>query len=563
MGLFDTGFLRPFPETERTQVLRGLVRRLSAYIPISLVRRILIGGLPEPGKSQPLMAATLFSDISGFTAMAESLAGAHGVEILNRSLLMTFTAMINAIHSAGGVVAHFHGDAMLVYFPDDDGQAAQRALACARFMHSLMLTRAQLSLPNLPQSFELTIKIGVSYGRCLEVVVGDMGACLEFVLAGTAVDEAAEAQLQAKAGEVVAARAVLEQAGWPTAGDFRIVNELLPVPMVASQLHWEVYGTEPLRYLARAAALFVPPALVARLQQNDMVAVAEHRPITSIFVRFEGIDYEADGAGEQLQIYYEWARRVVTGFGGANSRVNRVLMGDKGSHLHIIFGAPVAPHTPEKAVRCALALQAQKPAFIRQQFVGVASGRAFACAVGSQGRREYTVIGQVVNLSARLMVLCAAGEVLVDETTAKEVKGQIPTRVMPAMTMKGWSTPVPVYLVSEVEVGQTQLQARFARQRPPLGRREELSTLLRKMDEALAKNGNVVAISGALGSGQEQLLAAGVLHWLNMGGEGHVGICQPHTKERPLAPWQMVWRSFFWVAFGHGCVGAGKGDYFS
>ena len=56
--------------------------------------------------------------------MAEALAadGSHGAELLNRTLLMTFTGLINAIHAAEGVISHFHGDAMMVLFADGDGR---------------------------------------------------------------------------------------------------------------------------------------------------------------------------------------------------------------------------------------------------------------------------------------------------------------------------------------------------------------------------------------------------------------------------------------------------------
>ncbi|MCB0015755.1 MAG: hypothetical protein KDE34_27765, partial [Anaerolineales bacterium] len=117
------------------------VRRLAAYVPTTLAAQILHEeGVPTPGQPRRLLAATLFMDLSGFTALTRELAtdGPRGAEEMNRILLMTFTAMINAIHTSGGAVIHFHGDAMLVYFPDDDGQAATRALACAGFMMGLM-----------------------------------------------------------------------------------------------------------------------------------------------------------------------------------------------------------------------------------------------------------------------------------------------------------------------------------------------------------------------------------------------------------------------------------------
>ena len=186
------------------QNLRTLAQRLAAYIPTTLTRKILQNESLVPGQAEMITAATMFADMSGFTHVAEALAvdGARGTEALSRTLLMTFTALINAIHDAGGAVSHFHGDAMMIYFPDADGKAASRALASAQFMQRLMQTNfarvdAEFAGKDA-KGYTLSIKIGVGYGRCLEMLVGD-DANLEFVLAGTAVDQAVAAQMQAEA----------------------------------------------------------------------------------------------------------------------------------------------------------------------------------------------------------------------------------------------------------------------------------------------------------------------------------------------------------------------------
>ncbi len=60
----------------------SLTRQLAAYIPVTLTRRILEKGLPPVGIPHGLTAATLFADVSGFTAMSEELAtdGPRGAE---------------------------------------------------------------------------------------------------------------------------------------------------------------------------------------------------------------------------------------------------------------------------------------------------------------------------------------------------------------------------------------------------------------------------------------------------------------------------------------------------
>lgn len=543
--------------------LQSVARRLAAYLPVTLVQQILADGLPPPGRARPLTAATLFSDISGFTRMAEELAadGPRGAEELNRVLLLTFTAMINVIHDAGGSVSHFHGDAMMVYFPeepddslagagsDSPSPAARQALACAQLMQRLMATTFGRVVVNRPPQkdplFYLTMKIGVAYGRCLELVVGDPATSLEFVLAGPAVDEAAAAQQRAAAGDVVASPGLLARAGLP-GGGFRAVKEaLLPISR-RPFIEWDELEEAPLQRLLEAGALFVPPTLYERLQVAQHDFVAEHRPVSSLFVQFEGIDFENPNAGNLLQLYYDWTTQIVARYAAENGRVNRILTGDKGNQLHIFLGAPLAPDAPEQAVRCALALQRAKPAFITHQKIGVAAGKVFACPVGSQERREYTVVGDVVNLSARLTQVCPDGAVLVSEATAARVEQLIEFETLAAVALKGKQDRVTLYRAVGEQTAATQLQGYFSRwQRPLIGREKELDLLLGGLDATLHGAGGMVTISGPIGVGKSRLLAAAVDDWLQAGGLGVLGLCQPHTSDIPYRPWLHVWHDFF------------------
>lgn len=543
----------------RESITPELARRLAAYIPVTLARQILRDGLPAPGRPRSLMAATLFSDISGFTAMSEELAsdGPRGAEELNRVLLAMFTAMIGVIHDMGGAVSHFYGDAMSVYFPDGDGRAAVRALACAQMMQQLMATSFDRVVTNRPLGkspfFHLTLKIGLGYGRCQELVVGDPERCLEFVLTGQGVDEAAAAEKRAQAGQVVASRAVLAQAGRQAGTDFRVVGESPLTPVAQPLVDWTTVSEGDLIRLGAAVTPFVPRALYERLQTAGAEEMGEHRPVTTLFVQFEytgdedeSSDVETEAMGRQLQQYYRWVQQTVARFGSQNARLNRVLTGDKGNQLHILFGAPVAPDAPEQAIRCALALQRERPGFIASQRIGLAVGKVFASPVGSASRREYTVVGDVVNLSARLAQICEVGAVLMDEATADRVRDLFNFESLPPVQLKGKQTVVMPHRVQGEQTTTTQLEAYLSRwRRPMVGRDSELDLLLGGMDAALRGVGGVAAVFGPAGVGKTRLLAAGVQYWLEAGGIGLLGVCHPHTADTPFSPWRGIWHDFF------------------
>ena len=528
-----------------------LAERMAAYIPQTLVNRLLHGEELEPGQARRFKAATLFCDISGFSHMANELAadGPRGAEELNRVLLMTFTAMINAIHNAGGVVSHFHGDAMMIYIPDD-GQAAVHALACAQFMQNLLqqgynqalITRSN----NQPAVFNLSMRVGVGYGECLEVVVGDLAKGLECVVAGSAIDDAVEAEKRAQAGQVMASQRVLAKANLPTREPFGLVTEVLPVPYSQQSLHWDAYAAEQLWRVAEIAAAFVPRALHDRIMTDNSYFVAEHRPVTSLFVRFEGINYGRADAHDLLQQYYVWACQLVARYGGENSRVNRILTGDKGSMLHIIFGAPVAPEAPGQALRCALALQREKPSFITSQQIGVTTGQAFACAVGSQTRREYTVVGEIINLSSRLTDLCAPNQVLTDGETAHKAQEQIVFTSHGAAKVKGFAQPVALFEATAVRHSIDQLRLRFdTTQRPLTWRKTEQEQLHDLVQKGLRGHGVAVAIYGLTSAEPTRFVGPAIYEWLDKGGHVFLGLGQHHLREIPFSPWLPIWRDFF------------------
>ncbi|MFO7538185.1 MAG: adenylate/guanylate cyclase domain-containing protein [Chloroflexota bacterium] len=520
------------------------LERLVAYVPVTLVRQIVADGLPSPGRPRLLDAATLFSDISGFTAMSEELGtdGPRGAEEVNRVLLLTFTGMIDLIHRFGGAVSHFYGDAMSVYFPDEDGSAVSRALACAQQMQQLMLTNFSRIETNRPVDknpiFDLTIKIGLSYGPCQEIIVGDAARVLEFVLTGTAVDEAAAAEHEAEAGQIVVSQALLRQLGRSASTPFAVWTE--PVtPLASRPLLPEPLQREAQLRLLTAVTPFVPQAIHERMSATGSDNLAEHRPVTSLFVQFE---LNGRAVATQLQAYFNWASTVVARFGSRNARLNRVLTGDKGNQLHIIFGAPVAPDAPDQALLCALALQRERPDYVVVQRIGLAAGKVFAGPVGSASRREYTVVGDVVNLSARLMQVCEDGAVITGETTAQRVRDLIAFAELPPVQVKGKQAPVKLFRAQQQQATTTQLQAYYGRwQRSLVGRDTELTRLRQELEAAQAGNGRSLLICGPIGVGKTRFLAAGVRHWLAADGRGLVGVCQPHTADTPYAPWRNIW----------------------
>jgi class 3 adenylate cyclase/CheY-like chemotaxis protein len=111
-------------------------------------------------------ATILFSDIRGFTPLAEVLGARRVIDLLNEY----FSYMADVIGAEGGIIDKFIGDAVMVLFgvPTSHGDDADRAVATARSMHrALMLMNERRAGPAL--------RIGVGLGSG-PVIAGQVGS---------------------------------------------------------------------------------------------------------------------------------------------------------------------------------------------------------------------------------------------------------------------------------------------------------------------------------------------------------------------------------------------------
>jgi class 3 adenylate cyclase len=189
---------------------------------------------------------------------------------------------------------------------------------------------------------------------------------------------------------------------------------------------------------------WVIPAVYRRLQGGAGSFLAEFRASVALFVQFLGIDYEADDAGELLDSFVRWVQTVLDREDGS---FIQLTIGDKGSYLYAAFGTPVArPDAALRAVTAGLALITPpgECGFISQVSIGIAAGLMRTGAYGSKERRTYGVLGDKVNLAARLMQ-AASGSILCDTAVYQATRDQVQFEALPAISLKGKSEPVAIY----------------------------------------------------------------------------------------------------------------------
>lgn len=146
----------------------------------------------------------LFSDLRGFTAIAETLPPLA----LARQLNEYFTAMVDCVFRHEGALDKFIGDAVMAWWgaPSRRADDADRAVAAARDMQeALAMLNARWSDEGRPQ---LEAGIGVHVG---DAFVGDIGSPrrLEYTLIGETVNTASRLCTAARGGEILVSDALV------------------------------------------------------------------------------------------------------------------------------------------------------------------------------------------------------------------------------------------------------------------------------------------------------------------------------------------------------------------
>jgi class 3 adenylate cyclase len=84
--------------------------------------------------------------------------------------------------------------------------------------------------------------------------------------------------------------------------------------------------------------------------------------------------------------------------------------------------------------------------------LGIHVGEVVVGSVGSSARKDYTAIGSVVNMAARLCSNAQPDQILVSEAVSAELGGAVDLKPLPPIPLKGFSGPVPVFDASMAKV---------------------------------------------------------------------------------------------------------------
>ena len=466
---------------------------LASYVPSRLIERLRAGRSCAPFVER-FPAALLFADISGSVALADRLAkrGPAGADEFSRALNAYLGAVIDVVSAHGGDVVKFAGDGLFALWPsaENDLAAATRLAAqCGlAVQHALRVLGAGAAVP-------LSMSVGVGAGAVTGIAVGTPDARMEYVILGAPVMEACHAEHAALPGEVV-----LTADAWRALGDACVAVPLefggARLAAVRRPTALQPLAMHPVDEHALAALRpFAPPAIVARLTAGQDEWLAELRHVTILFLRLR--DWRTLSF-TQVQDLMALALRVMTRYQGTLARLGT---DEHGPVAQFVFGVPPLAHEddPLRGVQAALELRAALRTRGVRSAIGLATGLAFCGAVGSVRRREYTTVGDAVNVAARLMDAAGDG-ILCDAATATACGDRLVFEDLSPIQVRGKTDPLAVYRPR----GRGRARVR---PRPDLVGRTAERVQLRQRLHALitAGTGGVVLIEGEAGIGKSRL----------------------------------------------------------
>ena len=439
---------------------------LAPYLP-----RLVIDWLAEDvdRSYKEIDGSVTFVDVSGFTNLSERLAkrGKVGAEDLADSIGSCFTELLAVAYAEGGGLLKFGGDALLLLFtgPGHEARACRAAVA----MRKELRTAGRLEVAGA--RVQLRMSAGVHTGRFHLFLVGDSHK--EFIITGPAASRTVAMEGAASAGEIVVSDATAAALRPTDLGAAKGPGRLLlraPHLSAASTSSSAPVVPAPDLDLSRGIPVALRESLLADFREP------EHRLVTVAFVHYSGTDAMVERFGtehvaaalEQLVVVAQTAAdRQGVAFLGTDIDAD-------GGKIILTAGAPTSSGDDERRMLLALREIADADLELDVQ-LGVNRGAVFAGDIGPVYRRTYTVMGDTVNLAARLMARAAHGEVIASVDVIERSPTRFECEALEPFMVKGKSKPIDAVSVGPV-IGSSALST--ASGLPFLGRDSELELLV-------------------------------------------------------------------------------------
>jgi adenylate cyclase len=250
----------------------------------------------------------------------------------------------------------------------------------------------------------------------------------------------------------------------------QVLNIVYPLMAIVAAF----IGALALRYFVenrqrrRVTALFsqyVPETVAQRLVDEDRVETAaggQRLDMTVLFCDLRGFTALSESLSPatvrvMLDHYYDRVTELVLGMRGT-------LMKYVGDEVFAVWGAPIPTSDhPAQALACAIAIQELTPELNRELLerdapevsfgIGLNTGEAVAAHFGGRRRRQYDVVGDTVNVGARLCSAAGRGEIILSDQVLSRVPSPPPVEPVGRVQLKGVSRELRLWRVVDSRLG--------------------------------------------------------------------------------------------------------------
>uniref|UniRef100_H2Y4C3 Guanylate cyclase domain-containing protein n=1 Tax=Ciona savignyi TaxID=51511 RepID=H2Y4C3_CIOSA len=361
-----------------------------------------------------------------------TMSSEKGTDALTVTLNGYIGKIVEYILHAGGDILKFAGDAILAVWKvkqrSDLKHAISQAAKCS------LAIQDKCDNQETDVGVKLRVKIAISAGKIFATFVGNEEV-RHFVMAGRPIKEVNDAEKYCEAGLVVLSPNGMELSDKeniitdPLSERFGLVRHLRREP----RKEWHEYvdlpmglkftkhadrnirmclgiRSDPIR--ERVVRKYISPVVQRKLDDDQPLKyLSEMRQCSILFINLAFDLSERDRQFHEKQCAnMQQSFNIVHGnITDRQGSLNKIFMFDKGCTFLVIFGLPGDKHEQEPAHALQAAwninqeLRETIPTLSLASF-GVTTGPVFCGVIGHAERHEYTVIGQKVNLAARLMM---------------------------------------------------------------------------------------------------------------------------------------------------------------
>ncbi|MFT7694897.1 MAG: putative ATPase/class 3 adenylate cyclase, partial [Candidatus Latescibacterota bacterium] len=272
--------------------------------------------------------------------------------------------------------------------------------------------------------------------------------------------------------------------------------------------------------------------------------LAELRRVTILFVYLPNLNAAPVKRLEQNQQVIGALQTLVERFEGS---INKLSVDDKGASLLVAFGLPPLAHEddPVRGVEAAIAMQAELEELGEEAGIGITTTRVFCGSVGSEARREYTMIGEGVNRAARLMQATSRRDlmppghaILCDEETRKAAAREF--TALPPIELRGIAEPVVAYIPLDEVKGTVHASTNL------VGRKAERRIIDEQIERLVSeRTSGAILIEGEPGLGKSRLVE--YVCEQARGLTCLVGAASAIEKNTPYLAWRAVFQTLFGI----------------